>query len=675
MFGSTTLDIVISLVFIYLLYSLLITIIGEMVANWLGVRARILRKAIEKMLNDGYEEEKDRRFNKLRVMLSKFFLQESADFPQTLAGRFYDQPSIKYLTRGHKKSLLSFSQTKPSYFSGKNFSDTVAQLFRNKGNGYSDMEKIRFCIKYNTLHIQQETLKQFENMLHDAGNNIEQFRVKLEEWFDETMDRASGWYKKKLQLILFWLGFIIAAMFNVDSIKIVSILSHDKDVRAQMVQLSIAAADSTSAISKAFKQSHDTAQTNRQLRETYATVDAAAKDANRLLGLGWDKVQPEKFTRWITGDPFTWYKQFNPFRKEFWGLVLTALALSLGAPFWFDLLKKLVALRSAGVKPEEKEQNKIDKPATAEQNASAVSAPVTPVLPDAEQLLYEFTDKLKKVPGVMGIGLEPLDNKLNGQLVVHVNDSSLKTVLMNIHGAQQQLANGFSLPVSYYKQQPNTTHAAEFGGEIANRTLYNGHGTLSCFLKKAGSDKTYLLSCWHVIKDNDNWDIAPVTKDIIDSSDNKIAFIEEGCLTNTMDIGIAECTNADLINNTGLQIKSQYRPVTPYDSFVKTNVSVYGKACKLKNAQIFHHQINTAIDYSDQKRMMYDLFSISIIDKAKNTFTAPTSGGDSGAIVIDSATNIPLGMIIGGNNEFSYGVKFSTVFSANSLYKNYSFKI
>jgi hypothetical protein len=35
------------------------------------------------------------------------------------------------------------------------------------------------------------------------------------------------------------------------------------------------------------------------------------------------------------------------------GWMLTILAISLGAPFWFDMLNKLVNIRSAGKSPDE----------------------------------------------------------------------------------------------------------------------------------------------------------------------------------------------------------------------------------------------------------------------------------------------------------------------------------
>src|ERR1041384_4933458 len=103
MFNSIVLDVFIGLVLVYLLYSLLITIVGEMVATWMNLRPRILRLSIEKMLNDGYFHDandwpaspaymlpwiKATLIGAWRIIQS-FFLREFKDFKYSFAGRFY----------------------------------------------------------------------------------------------------------------------------------------------------------------------------------------------------------------------------------------------------------------------------------------------------------------------------------------------------------------------------------------------------------------------------------------------------------------------------------------------------------------------------------------------------------------------------------------------------------
>ncbi len=41
------------------------------------------------------------------------------------------------------------------------------------------------------------------------------------------------------------------------------------------------------------------------------------------------------------------------------GLILTIFAISLGAPFWFDVLNKIVSIRSVGLSPEEKKEKEL----------------------------------------------------------------------------------------------------------------------------------------------------------------------------------------------------------------------------------------------------------------------------------------------------------------------------
>ena len=114
MFNSVVLDVFIGLVLLYLLYSLLISIVGEMIAAWLGLRSRYLRKAIETMLNDEHIAAK-RRETIIRQVRS-FFLYEEKEFRNSFAGKFYAHPSIRYLTPGSKKCRVSFKKWYRLYY-------------------------------------------------------------------------------------------------------------------------------------------------------------------------------------------------------------------------------------------------------------------------------------------------------------------------------------------------------------------------------------------------------------------------------------------------------------------------------------------------------------------------------------------------------------------------------
>jgi hypothetical protein len=338
MFNNVALDVFIGLVFIFLLYSLLATVIQEIIARWLALRSRMLVKALRRMLEDGADAGE-------AFIFFKRFMQPVK--PGTFLEKFYSHPTIKYL--GEDRIF-----SKPSYLHAHNFSQTIIHLLRGEqydGRNANESELIAKAIESNSLTINNETisklinaqtLRNLKHLFADARQDTFLFKNKLEDWYEETMERASGWYKKQTQFILVIIGFIIAWCFNVDSIAIAKILMKDKKAREQMVQLAASRQaqyavilDSTSKD----KTAGDTARlsiaapSDTFLQQTYQTLKDDATSAMDILGLG---------------------KSVSPHQKQdlkFWGWLLTALAISLGAPFWFDLLNKFMKLREGGPKP------------------------------------------------------------------------------------------------------------------------------------------------------------------------------------------------------------------------------------------------------------------------------------------------------------------------------------
>jgi hypothetical protein len=832
MFNSIAFDVVIGLVFIYLLYSLLVSIVGEMISTWMAIRSRILRIAVERMLNDGYfGENGKKKHTDLISHIAKFFLKEfTEDFTKSFAGKFYDQPAIKYLTKGSKEdNPLRLTQTKPSYFSDEYFADAFLQLLKDKGAGDTDEAKIRFCLNFNTHHIQPETLKHLRSLLDDAKGDIPMFKLKIKTWYNEMMDRTNGWYKRKMQFILFWLGFIIAAAFNVNSIAIAKILANDKDARAQLVEMGVNFAKDSSKENNPFiHNDKDSLYPKEVIDTSYNRVMKDINAANLILGLGWnfDKMTKSKsamvyrqhynkvanninkifvindylrtiqasydtattlirkntdsleiikadtslyqfladttiakqkmddaskkiislqkeidslskelkkdslkllsankeknknlqiindslnmrFTdidslpynitrksqvlyvygkeQYSLGDKISYIvSRSNPLTIPFWGWVITALMLSLGAPFWFDLLKKLVSLRGAGVNPDEKKKEEKKKNETTASESKASDKKVNDVIKSNEETsLNNFTQKVRNEKGIISIAIAYEDQSKMPYLMISTETKEVQEYLQNRYGEKEILDNGFNIPIKYTLENQIETHSGMSGSEIANDSLALGTGTLGCQLRKNGFDNNvYFISCWHVMKDNSNWDSHVLNNKIISFEDNKpkqLGEIEEGFLSHDkdagIDIGIAKYNEGINISiNEDFVIKAQFRDITSFDSLIKTKVKLYGKVCKLKEATIFHDKINAHIKYPDGNiYLMNDVFSIISVDAKTGGKVAPTSGGDSGAIVIDE-NGVPLGMVIGGNGNFSYAIKFSNVFGAGNPFKEYSFK-
>ena len=251
-----------------------------------------------------------------------------------LFDRFYDHGLIKYM-----KKTDWFSRN-ASYLSASAFSKAVVDILKTSGMSSEGVPTLQ--IKGGLFALAQtggkgdqpsDTLVLLQSFLQDANGDLGKFRKSLESWFDEMMDRATGWYKRRLQWITFAVGFIIAIGFNVDTFGIVEHLSKDRPAREQLALVA------TNYVKNHPSGVIDSAMSQR-LDSLVVYVDSLYKadisESNEILGLGWGSF--EGFLHGIT-------------LRGICGQLVTALAIMLGAPFWFDVLSKIVQLRGSGPKP------------------------------------------------------------------------------------------------------------------------------------------------------------------------------------------------------------------------------------------------------------------------------------------------------------------------------------
>ena len=381
MFNNIAFDIVIGLIFIYLLYSLFATVLSELLATWVGLRARNLKEGIDRMLND----EDETKHSMLYRVIDSFKLLKNPD--NLRVRNFYNNPEIKYLG-----STGVFKV--PSSFKSVSFSKTIIYLL--SGEGAAD--KVRIEDKLKKLVAQDEILSPEENIFDketaryvlslwdDSYGDIVKFKIRLEAWFDRTMEQATEWYKRKIQIVLLILGFFMAWFFNADTFTIIDKLATDKSAREQMVNLATAYISanpanqevSTTPDSPGIKKVQDLDARHDSLLKIKDQLEADINNANSLLGAGaWladsilvttDKAMNKKLynpaldeTTFLNmldgrapGDGYyrvtrseKWRYFFGLLLPHFFGFLVTAIAISLGAPFWFDLLNKLMKLRTS----------------------------------------------------------------------------------------------------------------------------------------------------------------------------------------------------------------------------------------------------------------------------------------------------------------------------------------
>lgn len=352
MFNSSVLDVVIGLVFIYLLYSLLATIIQEIIATKLSYRAKFLEKAIMRMLED-YEPHKS-VLPRIRINRLSNEVKKKMHFSHL----FYEHPLIKFLCENP-------TVKQPSYINHAVFSKVMIDLLRGHQATAGENHAVLVSKALNEgqtawgdepVIIGKQTHSFLLSLWADSQGDLEKFRSLLENWFDETMDRVTGWYKKYIQFVLVVIGFVIAMVFNVDTIQIAGKLQKDPKLREQLVQQADAfvkanpnlkeklAAENTmvktlsnpDSISKAKNNIASDSALLKKQDTLMARMDSLLKEdlnkVNGLLGIGLNSFKP---------------KSFGALLLAVLGWIITALAISLGAPFWFDLLNKLMKLKSS----------------------------------------------------------------------------------------------------------------------------------------------------------------------------------------------------------------------------------------------------------------------------------------------------------------------------------------
>jgi hypothetical protein len=312
MFGSTILEVAIGMVFIYLLLSLIITAATELIASYMNWRADNLRKGLQRLLDP------------------------------TLAQELYNHPLIKNLAKSNRG---------PSYIPSETFAlaliDVIANLDSATVQGAKDFETLIKSVPSTDVR------RVLSLLAAEAGQDGQKLQKNIENWFNNSMDRVAGWYKRKTQAVNVTLAIVLAIALNADSVLIVRSLSNDSALRAALVAQAQELAKTTPAESEKVQPG------------TNAAADELEKRINKLSGLGlpvgWtDDKSGDASRRWpgwmpSETDTKTWGVTWSEtIRDHFLGWLLTALAVSLGAPFWFDVLNKIITIRSAGKVPEDK---------------------------------------------------------------------------------------------------------------------------------------------------------------------------------------------------------------------------------------------------------------------------------------------------------------------------------
>jgi len=339
MFGSELLDIAVGFSLVFLLLSLAVTATTESVSQIFALRSRTLIDGL-KVLLDGDEE--------------------------AVQG-LMDKPLIRTLYRTSWADELIGRAGRPSYLPGKTFARTVVSMVREAASGgvAEGVAELRAGLN-NGGNLPKKTRDALDTMLGEvertsksAGEQVQAFQDAVEDWFDETMARASGWYKRRTQYIVFVLAILVVVFLNADALVLGDRLMVDDELRTAVADAAVR-----------YVEEQDPGNLES------AASGAQSELTSLGLPLGWN----HGFEELPDHDNF-----FAHFKDRFWygkalGLFISVMAVQLGAPFWFDMLSRLVKLRASGILPKARSEQEPAGGASTADVTSAVAAGVASAL-------------------------------------------------------------------------------------------------------------------------------------------------------------------------------------------------------------------------------------------------------------------------------------------------------
>jgi hypothetical protein len=362
MFGSVVLDVAIGMGFVYLLLSLIASVVQEILSAFMQLRAANLERGLRSLFSgDSLNSEMDLVNAIYDHGLVRGLYSNPMMDSDTKRSRFLRMmDSVRLGTR----RLIGITPDKPlsievnpvllpAYIPSRTFALALIDILNaHKKEGREAMASITKALaEHNWMFRENKACQALLTLAIDAKGDVEAFQHNLEQWYDDAMDRVSGWYKRYTQRALILIGLLLAVAFNVDSTRVARTLWLDRDARQAMVN--VAGSYTKDHAAPTPETAEDIKKLEAQLQSNVQAFSEVTTTS--LLPMGWKH-------------PWDYYENYfrHPTKNATFkaatllaGWLMTALAISLGAPFWFDTLNRFMVVRST-VKPQEK-----SKPETA----------------------------------------------------------------------------------------------------------------------------------------------------------------------------------------------------------------------------------------------------------------------------------------------------------------------
>ncbi len=307
MLNSPIIDIAIGLSFLYFLLGLIASSLNELIQTKLQSRSKELHKAIINFLDRDWDE---------------------------IGKKVVESPYVRSLHADDKKF--------PSYIPSSSFAQGIIDVIKGAEDLPNTIPEIRKQIKSNEI-IKGDAQVWLLGLLDRSYENVQGFYLKIEESYNDAMDRVSGWYGRKAKRNILILGIITSILLNIDTIDITQSLWKNKESAKAFSAIVVSSMDRIEKTDDIeIKDGKGNLLFSAENEPGKNITNVVAEIGNFPIPLGWNANSLKFF-----GEPkWGWV-----LLSKIGGWAITALAIFLGAPFWFDLLSKIVNLRGTGYKP------------------------------------------------------------------------------------------------------------------------------------------------------------------------------------------------------------------------------------------------------------------------------------------------------------------------------------
>jgi hypothetical protein len=348
-----SLDVLIGLTVIMLALSMAVTLITQFGTTIVNSRGRHLRRGLADLLGQ------------LDPVLRPGSGDQRAAIAEAIATAVLTHPLISSTGRRlgsvvHREELtkLLLDLADPDSPLGEDAKKTLRAVLAR--NGVPDPATTLKNIRGASQQIEAAnpqlaaSLRQTRAILQEASSD---FTAKINNWFDQTMDRVAQRFTASTRAITFGASLLVAIALQVDTVGLVNRLAADDALRQAFVDQAASTMQQQSTVGGA-------AATPEALERQYLSFMAG----NGLLA--------------IPRSPSHWFQRWTVINPG--GVLITSLLLSLGAPFWYNALGRLLQLRSVLASKDDAQRRaraQADTVAGPPESARATTAPTETVAP------------------------------------------------------------------------------------------------------------------------------------------------------------------------------------------------------------------------------------------------------------------------------------------------------